>query len=190
MSSVNARRDDRVDPRISRRSWYVLLALAFAVHNGEEALAAAGLIEFMQTRAPGFLREFYSGVTPAELQASLLILTALGLGVTAAAARAPVAPASAFAMMVFGTLIGLNAVAHIGLAMVARTYMPGLVTALLINLPLALIMLVRARREGWVASAAFWAVFPVGFVLHGPVLAVLLRMNIALLRVLTRSAST
>lgn len=167
---------------MSRRAWFLLVGAAFTLHNGEEALAAPRLLEFMLTRGPGFLRDFYAGVTPSELQASLLILTALGLVVTAAATRAPAAPASAFAMMVFAALLGLNAVAHLGLAVVARAYMPGLVTALLINLPLSTMLLLHARREGWVSRAAFWAVIPVGLVLHGPVLAAFLRMNIALLR--------
>ena len=101
---------------------------------------------------------------------------------TGAASRVPAAPASGFAMMVFAALLGFHAVAHLGLAVVARAYMPGLVTALLINLPLSAMLLLHARREGWVSRAAFWAVIPVGLVLHGPVLAAFLRMNIALLR--------
>jgi uncharacterized membrane protein YoaK (UPF0700 family) len=169
----------------NRRWRYLLTALAFAVHNGEEALAAERLLDFARTRAPSFLRDFYAGITPSELQASLLILTAVGLVVTAIAARSPGAPGSAFAMTVFAALLGLNAVAHIGLAFVARSYMPGLMTALLINLPLSATLILHARRETWVSPAALWAVFPVGVVLHGPVLAAFLRMNIAMLRMLT-----
>ena len=167
----------------NRRSWYLLTAFAFAVHNGEEALAAQRLLDFARTRAPSFLRDFYAGITPSELQASLLILTVLGLVVTAAAARFPGAPASAFAMSVFAALLGLNALAHIGLAFVARTYMPGLVTALLVNLPLSTMLLRHAWREGWVSPAAFCAVIPIGVVLHGPILAAFLRMIIAMLRI-------
>jgi hypothetical protein len=48
--------------------------------------------------------------------------------------------------------------------------MPGLVTALLITLPVSLLLLRRARQETWVSTAAFWAVMPVAVLIHGPLL--------------------
>lgn len=166
---------------MSRSAWYLLVGLAFALHNGEEALAAWRLLEFLQSDAPRFLREFYAGITVFELQVGLIILTALGIVVTVVTVRSPTASASAFGMMVFAAVLGLNAVAHIGLSIAARSYVPGLVTAIAITLPVSVLLLLRARREAWVTPSVFWAVLPVAVLVHGPLLAAFLQISLMLL---------
>ena len=167
---------------VSRRFWYLLVGLAFAVHNGEEALAAGRLIHVMQSRAPAFLREFYAGITVRELQVNLLILTLIGILLSSIAVRFPNARAAAYAILVFGTLLGLNAIVHIALTVAFQTYVPGLVTAVLLTLPVAVALIVRACREHWVASSAFWVVVPAAFLIHKPILGVFLRSTIAMMR--------
>lgn len=167
---------------MSRSAWYLLVGLAFAVHNTEEALQARRLLEFVQSHAPRFLREFYAGITVFELQVGLIILTALGIVVTVITVRSSTASASVFANMVFAAVLGLNAVAHIGLSIAARSYMPGLVTAIVITLPVSVLLLLRARREAWVSTPVFWAVLPVAALVHGPLLAAFLRISLMLLR--------
>jgi hypothetical protein len=138
---------------MSRRSAYLLVGVSFAIHNAEEGFAARRFIDFMQSRAPDFLREVYAGITVPELQVNLLILTMLGLGVTLVTMRTHMSPVSALAMIMFAVLLGLNALAHAGLSIFARVYMPGLITALVINLPVSVMLLRRARREAWVSRA-------------------------------------
>ena len=58
---------------IGRRSWYLILALAFSVHNSEEWLLAPQMLRFMQSDAPAFLRDVYVGITVSELQGILLV---------------------------------------------------------------------------------------------------------------------
>ena len=167
---------------MSRRSWYLILGLALALHNGEEALRATYLLHFMQTDAPGFLRDVYAGITVSELQGSLLILTAIAfLGIVVATVFSSAA-ASAFGMMVLAALLGLNAVFHIVLSIQTETYMPGLITAVLISLPVSVTLLVRARQQRWVSAAAFWAVLPVAVLIHGPVLDAIFRVSLRLMR--------
>lgn len=167
---------------MSRRSWYLLVGFAFAVHNGEEALTARRLLRFMQSDAPGFVRDFYAGITVGELQASLLVLTVLGVVVTGVAMRSSTTSASAFGMMVFAALLGLNALAHIGLSIASRSYMPGVATAVSITLPVSALLLLRGKHEAWVSTSAFWAVVPVAAVLHGPGLGAFLRASLLLMR--------
>jgi len=163
---------------MSRRSWYLILGLALALHNGEEMLRATQMLQFMQSDAPGFLREAYSGITVSELQGSLLILTAIAfLGIVLAAVFSAAA-ASAFGMMVLAALLGLNAVFHIVLSIQAGAYMPGLVTALLLSLPVSVTLLVRARQQRWVSARAFWTVLPVAVLIHGPVLDAVFRVSL------------
>jgi hypothetical protein len=156
---------------VTRRSWYFLIGLAFALHNSEEAIAAPRMLAMMQARGPALLRAFYSGIEVAELRVSLFILTALGLFLTLMAARNEESTGSAYTMLVFAALIGLNALMHIALAVTFRTYMPGLITAILLTLPLSLLVLSRAFRERWVPTRAYWSVIPAAVVVHGPLLA-------------------
>jgi len=167
---------------ISRRWWYLSLGLAFGLHNSEEALLAPQMLQFMQSAAPGFLRDIYAGITVSEFQGILLILTAVLLVVIAVAAIFASATASAFGMMVLAALLGLNAVFHVVLCIQTGTYMPGLVTAVLVSLPLAAALLVQAKRQRWTPAPAFWAVLPVAVVLHGPVLDALFKVGLTLLR--------
>lgn len=167
---------------MSRRAWYLLVGVAFAVHNGEEALAAGRLLEFMQAHAPAFVGALYAGITISELQTSLLMLTAIGFFVSALAASSPRSPASAFGMMVFAAVLALNGLLHIGLSVTSRSYMPGVVTALLITLPLSMLLLLRARREAWTSTWVFWAVVPAAVLIHGPVLVSFLQTSLLVLR--------
>ena len=153
---------------VSRRAWYLIIGVVFAVHNAEEAAVAPRMLEFMQVGAPVSVRAFYEGVSSAELRLSLTTLTLVGLAVTALAARLPLAPRRAYTMLVFAGVIGLNALGHAALSGIARTYMPGLATALLLTLPVATMVLVRARRDNWVSATAYWTAFPMALVIHGP----------------------
>lgn len=167
---------------MSRRSRYLILGLALVLHNGEEALRAAQMLQFMQADAPGFLRDAYAGITVSELQGSLLILTTIAFVAVVLAAVFSAAAASAFGMMVLAALLGLNAVFHIVLSIQAGTYMPGLVTAVLITLPVSVTLLVRARQQRWVPAGAFWSVVPIALLIHGPVLDVVFRVSVSLVR--------
>ena len=167
---------------LSRRSCYSLTGIAFAIHNGEEALTAAGMLRFMQEESPVFLRSFYAGVTVIELQTNLLILTILGFVATAIAIRYSTSAASGFGMLVFAALLGLNAFLHISLSIASWSFMPGLITALLISLPVSSLLLFRGKHEAWVSAPAFWAVIPVAAVVHGPVLGAFLRTSLMLMR--------
>ena len=167
---------------MSRRSWYLILGLALALHNGEEALRATEMLHFMQSDAPGFLRDVYAGITISELRGSLLILTAIAfLGIVVAAVFSSAA-ASAFGMMALAALLGLNAVFHIVLSIQAGAGMPGLVTALLISLPVSATLLRRARQQRWVSARAFWTVLPVAVLIHGPILDAVFRVSLRLMR--------
>ena len=169
------------DP-ISRRWWCLILGLAFSLHNSEEWLLTPQMLQFMQTDAPGFVRDAYAGITAGELRGILLILNAILLLVIGIAAVFSSAASSAFAVMVIAALFGLNAVFHIVLFVQTGIYAPGLVTAVLISLPVAAAVLVQARRQRWTPRPAFWAVLPVAVVVHGPVLDAFFKMSLSLVR--------
>ena len=162
----------------AKRSFlYVGVAVVFAVHNGEEALRASAMLTFLQTDSPGFLRAFYSNAVPGKLRLGLLLLTLVGFACAWLAARADMAGASSYMMLVFGSVLVLNAIAHVVLSAMARSLMPGLLTAVGLCLPGAIVLFVRAARERWLSAGAAATVPLVAAVLHGPVLAGFLRIT-------------
>jgi hypothetical protein len=167
---------------ISRRSWCVILGLAWILHDGEEWLLAPQMLRFMQSDAPGFLRNAYAGITVSELQAVLLILTAVLLVVIAIAAVPAASATSAFGIMVIAALLGLNAVFHIVLFIHTGIYLAGLVTAVLVSLPVAAGLLVQARRQRWTPAPGFWAAVPAALLVHGPVLDALFKVSLSVVR--------
>jgi hypothetical protein len=171
---------------VSRRSLYLLTALAFGLHNTEEAIAASRMIELMQSRAPSLLRDFYAGIAVSELRISLLILTTLFVLVAGIAARSPAKVSSAYVMLVFGGFIGLNALVHVVLSFAFRTYMPGLLSALLLTLPASVVLLARGRRERWVSPRLYWTIFPAAVLIHGPIMVGFLRASIGVARAFSR----
>lgn len=167
---------------MSRRSWYLILGLAFGLHNSEEWLLAPQMLQFMQTEAPGFLRDVYAGITASEFQGILIILSAVLFLVIAIAAVFAEAAASVFAVMVVAALLGLNAVFHIVLFIQTGVYLPGLVTAVVVSVPVSAAVLVQARRQRWTPGPAFWAVVPVAVLVHGPVLDAFFKVSLSLVR--------
>ena len=126
---------------LKRDSFGALLALApvvFLLHVAEEA--------------PGFVRWFNShvgrGITSEsfwQVNISALVIT----GIVAAIAwldSSAVSAALATAWLAF--LMGANALLHIGGAIVDRSYVPGLVTALVLYIPYFVLVFRRARKRG------------------------------------------
>ena len=167
-----------------------MIGVAFAVHNAEEAAAAPRMLEFMKFGAPAALRTFYQGITANELRVSLTILTLAGLVLTGLAIRRGLGPRWSYSMLVFAAVIGLNALGHVALSAIARTYIPGLVTALLLTLPVAIMVFVRARRDHWVSATAYWTAFPMALLIHGPVLILFVRTTLGALRAVGFATAT
>jgi hypothetical protein len=170
---------------IRRRGWYWITATAFAVHNLEEGVGASRLLDLMRTRAPEFLRSFYIGVSATEFRVSLLTLSVIGLVVAAQASSSPASHAWSYVMLVFGAVMGVNGLAHVGFSIGWRTYMPGTLTAVLLTIPLALELLRRSRREAWIEPSMRWTVLPMALVVHGPVFAMVIPALVRLARALS-----
>jgi len=162
--------------------------VAFAVHNVEEGIGAPLLLQLMQSRAPNFLRSFYSGIRAADLRASLVILSAIGLCLAAIAARRTSSRAWSYVMLVFGAVIGLNGLAHVAFSIAWHGYMPGTLTAVCVTIPVSVALLIRSHREAWIAPSLRWTLAPAAIVVHGPVLAALIPLLVRLARFLTRRA--
>jgi len=144
-----------------------LFPIAVTLHNAEEAIWMPGWdrghLEDILGRQP----------EAAEIRAALVVLTLAAFAVTYLSARR--GPGSIWAYLTFGYIIAMLAnvfVPHVPAAIVFRGYAPGVVTAVLINLPVMSFLAIRMPREGWVGgwkAAAFGAGVPL--VLGGAIVA-------------------
>ncbi|HEX8797591.1 MAG TPA: HXXEE domain-containing protein [Terriglobales bacterium] len=64
------------------------------------------------------------------------------------------------------TVLLVNAVGHSLTALLLGSYVPGLITAIVINLPVGIYVLERALREQWIRPIAAWQLIGVAIALH------------------------
>jgi hypothetical protein len=128
-----------------RLQW--LFPIAVTLHNAEEAIWmpgwGAGHLAQWWVRPPG----------ATEIRAALVVLTVAAFVATCLSVRR--GPESVWAYLTFGYIIAMLAnvlVPHVPAAIVVRGYAPGVVTAVLINLPVMSLLAVRMVRERWVSG--------------------------------------
>ena len=124
-----------------------LFPIAVMLHNAEEAIWMPGWdashLAQLPVRQPG----------ATEIRAALVVLTVAAFAVTYLSARR--GPETIWAYLTFGYIIAMLAnvfVPHVPAAIVFRGYVPGVVTAVLINLPVMSILAIRMVRERWVSG--------------------------------------
>jgi hypothetical protein len=127
----------------SKLQW--LFPIAVTLHNTEEAIWmprwTAGHAAQLQVHPPG----------AAEIIAALVVFTAAAFALTYLSARH--GPESIWAYLTFGYIVAMLVnvfVPHVPAAIVFRGYAPGVVTAVLINLPVMSLLTFKMLREGWV----------------------------------------
>jgi hypothetical protein len=144
--------------------WVWLLPAAYSAHVAEEAFGGKGLTKWMA--AGGGAR--------------LSIAEFIGLNLIGVAALLLAVWAARRWMVWRWTLISgavillVNGVCHVAACVVARTYVPGLWTGILLYLPVGGLLLFRLWRS--VSPRPLAAAIAVGFVIHGVVVWLVLRM--------------
>jgi len=124
-----------------------LFPIAVTLHNGEEALSMPAWDAIHRDRLP-------LHPSTAAIWAALFVLTAAAYVLTALSAKR--GPQSTPAYLLFGSIAAMLInvlVPHVPVAIVFKGYAPGVITAVLINLPLMSILLFLALRERWVSGS-------------------------------------
>jgi hypothetical protein len=119
--------------------------LLVALHNAEEAV---GMPKWTQRPGPWF-----GGVRPAVLRFSLAVLTSLALVTTMLSAIS--GRTTFWGDITFGYMVAMlfNAIVpHIAVSIFERTLMPGVMTAVLLNLPALSYLIVLALKQGYVSG--------------------------------------
>lgn len=128
-----------------RLQW--LFPIAVTLHNAEEAIWMPGWMAQPASQLPVH--------PPAArvIRVALLLLTVLAFAVTAASAKK--GAQSVWAYLTFGYIVAMWVnvlVPHLPASVLFFSYTPGVVTAVVINLPLMSFLAVRAMAEQWVTG--------------------------------------
>lgn len=125
--------------------WQWLFPIAVTLHNGEEAIWMPGWAARHASKLP---------VHPpgaVEIRAALIMLTVAAFVVTYFNARR--GSQSFWAYLLFGGIVAMLAnvfVPHVPATILFRSYTPGVVTAVLVNLPVMSVLATQMVRERWV----------------------------------------
>ncbi len=152
-----------------------LVPLLLAAHNAEEAFFFPRYLPFVLARLPAGWQAVAAPLTTGQVWIALAIVTAVAFAAAWWAHARPGSRGARWLLLLIQSAMLVNAIWHGGVAVVLfRGYAPGLVTALLLNLPFSLYLLRRAVVERWLSPPALWALAPGAVLLHGPLLAVLM----------------
>jgi hypothetical protein len=140
------------------------------VHNTEEAVAFTRLWTLVRERVAEEAGIRLS-TTPEPIYLALVVATLGPAAIIAWAARQPDRPVRLWFALLIQAVIFVNALAHGVTALVVfHGYAPGLLSAVLLNLPYSVFVYRKARQEHWVSTAASWLLLPGTLLVHGPLL--------------------
>ena len=152
-----------------------LVPVFLAVHNAEEALFFPRYLPLVLARLPTGWQAVAAPLTTGQVWSALAVVTGVALAIAWWAHRHPDSRTALWLLLLIQSAVLLNAGWHVAAAVVLfGGYAPGLVTALILNLPFSIYLLRRATREHWLSRPAGWALVPGAVLLHGPLLAALL----------------
>ena len=130
------------------RAWPVALLAAFLAHNLEEALTYPLYREDVQDFVRANLAAGFTAPSPASFYLALIVVSGLATAAMGLAVVCPAKPISPLLVRGMAWIMLANVfLPHLPAAILLGGYVPGLVTALAINLPLALVALLATREN-------------------------------------------
>jgi hypothetical protein len=123
-----------------------LFPLVVSLHNAEEAIAFPGW-------SGGFGRRWHGSVTPGVFRFAAAVLSLLAIAVTWMSVIS--GRQTVWTYLAFGYIAAMLVnvlVPHVAATIALRRYVPGVATAVLLNLPVLTLLVVYALREGYVSG--------------------------------------
>jgi nucleoside recognition membrane protein YjiH len=134
----------------SRILW--LIPLLMALHNAEEALFFPRYLPLVLASLPEGWRAVVGPISPAAIWGVLMLVTLIPFILALWAARRPEQTTPVWLLLLIQGALLLNAFWHVSIAIfVFEGYAPGLVTAVLLNLPGSVYVFRRALRGRWLS---------------------------------------
>ena len=159
----------RVSERVSLRTWIWLAPGIFLVHDVEELATAEGWLRSHAAALPVALQVRAATVMTSRLAVSVAVL--LGLFVIAAwdgARRAKVGKRSWLFLLAAGALAG-NSLTHLAQATWFGGYTPGVVTAVLVCMPYAILLARALERAGLLTRRHAMVLLAAGILIQAPI---------------------
>ena len=149
---------------LSRNTVLALIGVTLVLHTAEEYLT---ILLFLSSAwpfprwlpPPGLLRNSQ------HMRVWLVAATVLPLLLTAWTMLRPV-KALLVSVLFLEYILLVNAGWHLFAALVRGGYAPGVITAVLINLPFGIYVLRKALRERWIAARTTWQLIGIAILLH------------------------
>lgn len=128
-------------------------------------------------RVPPPVRDLAAQVTWPTFARALVLVTVAAFAAVAWASRPRATHAARWVVALIQATVALNVLAQLALAATTGGYVPGLVTALLLNLPWSVLFFRRALREGWLSPPGPWATAGCALLVHGPGLVAIMALS-------------
>jgi hypothetical protein len=151
---------------ITRKTLLWLVPVVITIHNLEEAIFMPAFLQTRNSSIPSFLRELLPPLTYAQFLAPLILVTAIPYLIAGLTKLDRDGSPGINLLLGVQVVMLINVLAHTAMAVVMWGYAPGLITALLINLPFSLYLLHRATREQWVSRRVLVLLLPIGVLIH------------------------
>jgi hypothetical protein len=135
----------RKETALSFRDLLWLFPIVVTLHNAEEAIWL-----------PGWSKRatlWHSPVTPGSFRFTVVVLTVVAFAVTGLSASS--GKQTVWTYLAFGYMAAVLAnvlIPHLALTVALRSYVPGVATAVALNLPVLSLLVVFAIREGYVSG--------------------------------------
>ena len=140
---------------------------AFLAHNAEEVLSIPIMLPRVQAKTTSLLGGWATVPSAEQYLVALAVLTAAASALWLLALRWA---SLSYALVVLQAAMAVNALSHLGGAVLLGGCAPGVVAAVLVEAVVSVVVYRRITRAGWM-SRRQWVLLPVlALVLHGPVL--------------------
>ena len=147
-----------------------LIPLLAAIHNAEEAATMPRFLGKEHLWLPAAARDIVANVSYSQFFVAIIFVTLIPIVIAAFGDLSRERSAAAYALFCVQVVMFINVFWHLAMALLARGYVPGLISALAINLPFSIYILRRALVERWFSRRATGLAFVIALLLHGPVL--------------------
>ena len=149
---------------LSRNAALALIGVTLVLHTTEEYLTFPAYLS-SGNRLSRWLSPPALTQNPRNLDVALALATVLPLAVIVWAILRP-RKALLVSVLFLESVLLVNAGWHVFAAVLRGGYAPGVLTAVLINLPFGVYVLRRAVKEQWIPSQTAWLMIGIALALH------------------------
>lgn len=155
---------------IGRRALLWLVPLWITLHNLEELVTMPSALASLPAKIPGWLESQFrlQSLIPTDRQFELMLLIVTVLPYLFACLGGVRRERGPRTWLLVGTqaVMLVNVLSHLGMMLYSRGYVPGLITALAINLPFSLYVWSAGVKNHWLRWSDLGVLLPVALVVH------------------------